>query len=146
MTVFDDVRLHAWTGGAPCTFDELSEKYLRQSAGQSADGRQGWLNWLLRHRPDGQAMGTVQATLHKPAVDRVEAELAWVIAVEHQGRGFGRESALGMATWLREHGVDCLTAHIHPQHRSSIGIAQALGLTATDIVSEGEVLWSDDGR
>lgn len=146
MAVFDDVRLHAWIGGAPCTLDELKEKYLRQSAGQSADGQQGWLNWLLRHRPDGQVIGTVQATLHQPAVDHVEAELAWVVGVEHQGRGFGRESALGMVTWLREHGVDGLAAHIHPQHRSSIGIAQALGLAATDTVSDGEILWSDAGR
>lgn len=66
VSVFDDVRLHKWTGGTPCTFEELEAKYQRQSAGQSPDGRHGWLNWMLRRLADGQLVGTVQATLYHP--------------------------------------------------------------------------------
>lgn len=81
-------------------------------------------------------------TLYRPAPGRLEGELAWVIGTCYQGRGYGREGALAVAGWLRAHGVDELVACIHPGHAASIGIAQALGLTATDIVSEdGEVCW-----
>jgi RimJ/RimL family protein N-acetyltransferase len=120
-----------------------SAKYRRQSAGQSPDGRHGWLNWMLRRLADGQLIGTVQATLSHPGEGGIEAELAWVIGSDHQGNGYGREGTLAMASWLRAHGVGGLTAHIHPQHKASIGIARALGLSATNKVSDNEVLWRD---
>ncbi|MFF3365840.1 GNAT family N-acetyltransferase [Streptomyces misionensis] len=141
VAVLDDVRLHEWTGGTPCTLDELAAKYRRQSAGRSPDGRHGWLNWMLRRLADGRLVGTVQATLSRPEWGGLEAELAWVIGVPHQGRGYGGEGALAMAGRLRDYGVAALTAHIHPGHRASAGIARALGLRPTDRVDEGEVLW-----
>ncbi|MBM9504223.1 GNAT family N-acetyltransferase [Actinacidiphila acididurans] len=146
VSVFDDERLHTWTGGTPCTLEELEAKYLRQSAGQSPDGSHGWLNWMLRRLTDGQLVGTVQATLYHPAPGRTEAELAWVIGVDHQGNGYGRESARAMADWLGTHGVDGLTAHIHPGHKASIGIARALGLSETDEMTDGEILWRSTDR
>ncbi|SED64851.1 Protein N-acetyltransferase, RimJ/RimL family [Streptomyces misionensis] len=141
VTLLDDVRLHEWTGGAPCTLDELEAKYRRQSVGRSPDGRHGWLNWMLRRLADGRLVGTVQATLSRPERGGPVAELAWVTGVAHQGRGYGGEGALAMARWLGDHGVETLTAHIHPGHRASAGIARSLGLRATDRVDEGEVLW-----
>ncbi len=143
--VLNDVRLHAWTGGAPCTPRELEARYRRQSAGQSADGTHGWLNWMLRRLADGQLVGTVQATLHHPAAGRTQAALAWVVGTDHQRNGYGREAALAMADWLRAHGVDRLTAHIRPGHEASAGIARALGLTATNAWAGDEVVWSDPG-
>jgi RimJ/RimL family protein N-acetyltransferase len=146
VSVFNDDRLHVWTGGSPCTYEELEDRYRRQSAGQSADGTRGWLNWMLRWLADERLVGTVQATLYRPAPDRLEGQLAWVVGTDYQGNGYGREGALAMAHWLRAQGVDGLVAYIFPGHHASIGIAQALGLTATDIVSDdGEVCWSDRG-
>ncbi|MEW2619818.1 GNAT family N-acetyltransferase [Streptomyces sp. NPDC048106] len=152
FALFDDVRLHRWTGGAPDTLEQLDARYRRQSAGHSPDGRHGWLNWMLRRLTDGRLVGTVQATLSRPdpvpatrrdpGAGAAEAELAWVIGVAHQGEGYGREGALAMAAWLRAHGVDRLTAHIHPGHEASMGIARALDLRATDRSTDGEVLWT----
>nr|WP_277608094.1 GNAT family N-acetyltransferase [Streptomyces boncukensis] len=141
VSVFNDERLHEWTGGMPSTLEELEGKYRLQSAGQSPDGSQGWLNWMLRRLVDDQLVGTVQATLCRPNTEGIEGEIAWVIASDHQGNGYGREGALAMADWLRAHGVSNLTAHIHPGHAASIGIARALGLRATDEMSGNEVLW-----
>lgn len=142
VSVFDDMRLHVWTGGTPRSLTQLEAQYRRQSAGQSPDATQGWLNWILRRLSDGQLIGTVQATVHRPEPDRLEADLAWVIGGEYQGNGYGRESALAMVSWLKAQGVDRLTAHIHPEHDASMGIARVVGLTATDIICEGEVRWS----
>ncbi|MFH8338282.1 GNAT family N-acetyltransferase [Streptomyces sp. AM6-12] len=142
VRVFDDVRLHTWTGGAPATLAELEARYRRQSAGHSPDGSQGWLNWMLRRRADGRLVGTVQATLQASDGDHTEAELAWVIGVGHQGEGYGQEGALAMAAWLRARGADRLTAHIHPGHEASKGIARSLGLRPTDRSTDGEVLWA----
>ena len=145
VTVLDDARLHTWTGGEPASLQELEARYRRQASGQSPDGTRGWLNWILRKMPDGQLVGTVQATLCRSATGQLEAEVAWVVGHGYQGRGYGREGALAMAAWLRARGVESLAAHIHPENKASIGIAQALGLIPTSTMVDGEVRWSDSG-
>jgi RimJ/RimL family protein N-acetyltransferase len=142
VPVFDDVRLHTWIGGEPASQEELEARYGRQACGQSPDGTHGWLNWILRRMPDGQLVGTVQATLSRTVAGRLEAEVAWVIGYEYQGRGYGREGALGMAAWLRAHGVESLVAHIHPENHASAGVARALGLSPTGTLVDGEVRWT----
>ena len=142
--VFDDERLHRYIGGAPAGEEELRRRYAQQVAGRSSDGGELWLNWMVRHRASGALVGTVQATvLHKPGDGRV-AELAWTVATQHQRRGYAREAAGAMVTWLRSCGVDRFVAHVHPEHRASIGVAQALGLTPTATVVDGEIRWVEE--
>ncbi len=100
---------------------------------------------MLRRTSDGQLVGTVQATLHRPATGLLRASLAWVVGVDYQGRGYGHEGALAMARRLREQGVTEFVAYIHPEHHASMGIARALGLDASDVVVDDEILWSDAG-
>ena len=139
--LLDDDDLHAYIGGHPATLDELRARYQRQSAGHSPTGHQGWLNWVVRHRGSGAAVGTVQATISRDA-ERLSADLAWVIATEHQRHGYASEAAAGMAAWLRHHGVQTLTAHIHPEHQASIRVAERLGLTTTGTLTNGETRWT----
>jgi len=141
VTALDDERLHGFTGGKPATRDELWERYARQVAGRSADGTQGWFNWVARHRESGSVVGFVQATLE--AEDgRTFAEIAWVISVPAQGQGYAREAAAALAGWLRTSGVDVLLAHVHPDHLASNAVAGSLGLSPTDIVVDGETRWT----
>jgi RimJ/RimL family protein N-acetyltransferase len=139
--VLDDPRLHEFTGGRPATVDELRDRYARQVAGRSPDGRQGWLNWVVRRRDTGEPVGTVQATLVR-AGGRTTAELAWVVAVGQQGRGYAREAALAMSGWLARQGVTALAAHVHPDHRASAAVARRLGMRPTPTVVDGETRWS----
>jgi len=139
-TVLDDERLHAFIGGRPATLDELRARYIRLVAGRSADGSQGWLNWVVRHRRIGVPVGTVQATLRSNGA--VTAEVAWVIAAPHQRLGYAKEASAAMTGWLRHRGVEALVAHVHPSHEASIRVARYLGLTPTDLVDDGEVRWT----
>jgi RimJ/RimL family protein N-acetyltransferase len=139
--LLDDASLHGYIGGHPATPDELSARYARQSVGRSPDGEEGWLNWIVRHRASGAAVGTVQATLSRDG-QRLSADLAWVIATRHQRRGYASEAAAGVAGWLDRHGTRLLTAHVHPDHRASIRVAERLGLTPTDVVVDGEIRWT----
>jgi RimJ/RimL family protein N-acetyltransferase len=139
--LLDDDGLHGYIGGHPATPAELRARYARQSVGRSPDGEQGWLNWIVRHRASGAAVGTVQATVQR-AGDRVTAEMAWVIATGQQRRGYASEAAAGMAAWLRQHGAQTLTAHVHPDHRASIRVAERLGLIPTATVVDGEIRWT----
>lgn len=140
--LFDDPRLHTWTGGEPATRDELETRFARQSVGRSRDGSQGWLNWMLRHRDTELLVGTVQATLERDGHGELRAELAWVVASDQQRRGYAREAAVVVADWLRACGVAALLAHVHPDHGASVGVARAVGLRATTTVVDGEVRWA----
>lgn len=134
--VLADPALHRFTGGVPATVDELRERYARQAAGRSPDGRARWLNWIVRQESD--VVGHVQATVVDTAPGPL-AELAWVIGSAHQGRGFAREAAAAVVAALPAGAV--LVAHIHPDHAASAAIARALGLRPTGVVVDGEVRW-----
>jgi RimJ/RimL family protein N-acetyltransferase len=135
-----DPGLHTYIGGVPATVDELRDRYRRQVGGRSPDGSQQWLNWVVRRRDSGHAVGTVQATI-RVEDDASVAEVAWVIAAPYQRRGYARESAAEMLRWLRQHGISVVVAYVHPEHDGSSAVARALGLRATRRTRDGEVRW-----
>ena len=138
--VLADPRLYEYVGGGPPSAAHLETRYAIQVAGHSPDGRRDWLNWVVRERATGAAVGTVQATLN--IVDApTEAEIAWVIGTPYQRRGFAKEAAGAMVGWLRSQGTTTVIAHIHPYHEASMGVARHLGLTATDVIEGGEARW-----
>ena len=139
--VLDDAALHTFTGGEPATPEQLRSRYARQVVGHSADGSEQWLNWIARDRATGAAVGYVQATVTEHEGQR-SADVAWVVGVPHQGRGYAGEAAQLMADWLRREGVDVITAHVHPDHPASNAVARRLGLRPTDAMVDGEVRWT----
>jgi len=138
--LLDDVDLHAFIGGQPATPEELRHRYELMVTGRSPDGWEIWLNWIVRRTDDGQAVGTVQATV--TVLDgHPTADIAWVIATAHQRRGYAREAARAMVDWLRERQVDVVVAFVHPGHKASQAVARAVGLAPTNVVADGEVRW-----
>jgi RimJ/RimL family protein N-acetyltransferase len=135
--VLADPGLYRFTGGTPPTADDLRLRYTAQVEGRSPDGAQGWLNWIVRDRTTGEALGYVQAT-----VEDGSADLAWVIGTAAQGRGTATEAAAAVLGRLREQGTSTFTAHVHPDHRASARVAEKLGLAPTDVVVDGEIRWT----
>ncbi|NED11891.1 GNAT family N-acetyltransferase [Streptomyces sp. SID9124] len=135
--VLADPALHTFTGGAPETSEGLRARYARQTAG-SPDPDELWWNWVLR-AGDG-LVGYVQATVRG---DR--AEIAWVVGVPWQGRGYAREAAGGLVAHLREVGVTTVVAHVHPEHAASAAVAAGAGLTRTGEWEDGEERWALGG-
>ncbi len=139
VDVLADERLYAFIGGKPPSLDELRDRYRRLAVGRSADGREEWHNWIVRRRSDGRAVGTVQATIVE---EGRAAEVAWVIGVPWQGQGLATEAARALVRWLERRGIVTISAHVHPNHAASAGVAGRAGLTLTDEVDDGERVWS----
>jgi RimJ/RimL family protein N-acetyltransferase len=139
-SVLADPALYLYIGGAPPSEAELRDRYARQVRGVSPDGRQGWLNWVLRLRREGRLVGVVQATLSERE-GAIGAELAWVVATQAQGAGLATEAASAVVEWLRTVGVVALSAHIHPDNVASAAVARRLGLVATPQLEAGEIRW-----
>jgi RimJ/RimL family protein N-acetyltransferase len=141
--VLSGEQLYAFTGGAPPGPGELRDRYARQAAGRSPDGREEWHNWILRHEPGGQAVGYVQATI----VDAGQrAEVAWVVGLRWQGQGYATEAARALVAWLDSRGVRVIQAHIGPGHAASAAVARRAGLTPAGVIEDGEQLWLRDRR
>jgi RimJ/RimL family protein N-acetyltransferase len=71
------------------------------------------------------------------------AELAWVVGIEHQGRGIATEAAGAVVAWLRAvHRVGHFTASIRPDNLPSVRVAEHLGLRHSQgSVDDLEDLW-----
>jgi len=138
VAVLADPRLYAFIGGGPPSHDKLRAQYERQSVGHSADGTEAWHNWIVRRRPEGDAIGFVQATIMDAGRT---ADIAWLIGVPSQGRGLAAEAAKAMVAWLDQRGVPVITARVHPDHRASAAVASRAGLEPTDEVDDGELVW-----
>lgn len=135
--VLADPELYTFTGGRPPSRDELEVQYRAQVAGP-ATGGDVWHNWILRLAGSGDAVGFVQATVTGEAAD-----VAWVVATAWQGRGLATEAVLAMCDWLQTEGITTFTAHIHPHHAASRGVATAVGLHPTaEVDGDGEVVWT----
>ncbi|CAA9543164.1 MAG: hypothetical protein AVDCRST_MAG49-1062 [uncultured Thermomicrobiales bacterium] len=135
-----DARLHEFVGGEPLSLPALRARYRRLASGHSPDGGERWLNWVVRRRDDGRAVGTVQATVTAEGDGKVVAWVAWVVGVPSQGQGFASEAATALVRWLAAIGADVVAA-IAPGHVASESVARRAGLSVTGDHVDGERVW-----
>jgi RimJ/RimL family protein N-acetyltransferase len=137
--------LYEFTGGRPPSVAALTDLYGRQTRGRSADSTEEWSNWVVR--VGGTAVGYVQATVQTDGHTDGHAEVAWVIGVPWQGRGYATAATLAMLDLLRDRGVTDVAAYVRPGHTASEAVAARVGLVPTGKQDpDGEQLWtSDDG-
>ncbi|MCC9145129.1 MULTISPECIES: GNAT family N-acetyltransferase [unclassified Arthrobacter] len=140
VKVLAGTAIYKYIGGQAPTAQELQKRYAAQAPGVSPDGREAWLNWIIREQ--GRSIGFVQASVEP---DGATAAVAWVVGDAFQGRGAATEAARAMVTWLR-HRVPSvrITAFIHPENIASASVARNLGLTSTGrLNADGEEFWDD---
>ena len=141
VAVLADPGLYRFIGGRAPTRAELAARFAAQVRGRSPDGREEWRNWIVRERQSRAATGFVQATISGSDDAGRSAEVAWLIGVPWQGRGFAGEAAEGLVRWLETARIGEIVAHVHPEHAASAAIAARAGFEPTDIIVDGERRW-----
>jgi len=86
-----DPAIYEFENAPPESVEWLRERYRKLESRRSGDGREAWLNWVVRV-PGERAMGFVQATVHPEGW----ADIAYVFASAHWGRGYAGEAVAAM--------------------------------------------------
>ncbi|MCH1882542.1 GNAT family N-acetyltransferase [Agrococcus sp. ARC_14] len=136
--VLADASLYRFTGGEPPSVADLERRYAVQTRGHSADRTETWINSIVVLGARQEPIGYVQATIPEGGAP---AEIAWVIGVPWQGRGYAARAAALLVEALVRRRVDRIIAHIHPEHAASQRIATRLGMLPTSTVVDGEIRW-----
>ena len=92
FVVLSDPAIYAHENAPPTSLPALRERYAKLETRRSGDGRELWLNWVLRQRGPGDLIGYVQASVR----DGGAAFVAYELGSTHWGRGLGSEAVAAM--------------------------------------------------
>ena len=140
--ILADLAIYELTGGsAPSSAAALADTYASRESRRSPDGKELWLNWIVRERSLAVAIGCAQATIIK-----TRAHLAWIIGTRWQRHGYASEAARAVVCWLETLGITDIRACVHPSHTASQKVAWRAGLRRTKLLHEGEDVWVNSSK
>jgi ribosomal-protein-alanine N-acetyltransferase len=125
----------------PASVSSLQQRYLQLERGHSANGRERWLNWVVRLN-SGQCAGDVQVTVHAGAT----ADFAFVFAPEYWGRGVAFEAcSVALPRLAGEFGVRAAYATVDSRNSRSVRLLERLGFheVAAEAYPHGDVQSGD---
>ncbi|TAN56428.1 MAG: N-acetyltransferase [Betaproteobacteria bacterium] len=145
FAVLGDPAIYTYENAPPPSLEWLRERFRKLETRQSADGRERWLNWVIRI-PTSELAGYVQATVRANG----SAAIAFELHSRHWGRGLAAQAAHAMIRELAEHyQVTRLFAVAKQRNLRSIRLLERLGFSPADLdprenhcLEPGEVLMS----
>ena len=91
FVVLSDPAIYEYENAPPRSVEWLRERFRKLETRLSGDGREQWLNWVIRSG-SGELIGYVQATVHGDA----RASIAYELASRFWGQGLAREAVQAM--------------------------------------------------
>lgn len=123
FVVLCDRRIYEYENAPPTSLPWLQARFTRLESRCSADGREQWLNWVIRVF-DQRLIGFVQATVHANG----SAGIAYELSSAYWGRGFALQAVALMIGELNEHyWVDHLHAVLKSANLRSARLLERLG-------------------
>ena len=121
--VLIDPAIYEYENAAPPSVEWLRARFARLESRRSADGSEGWLNWVIR-LPTGALAGYVQATVRQNG----EAAIAYELGSAYWGSGVARRAVRAMISELVErHGTRRVLAVHKRANLRSHGLLLRLG-------------------
>lgn len=121
--VLSDPALYEFEGVAPPSVDALAAGFRRKETRLSPDGREQWLNWVVR-LPGGELAGYVQATVLASGASLVGYEFA----SKHWRQGIGSAAVGAVLDELAaSYAVHTLVAVLKRANFRSMGLLRHLG-------------------
>jgi len=138
FAVLSDPAIYAFENAPPASLEALRQRFAALALRRSPDGRERWLNWVLRLH-SGHLIGYVQATLDANG----GAFVAYQLGSAHWGRGLASEAVEGMISELAAtYRVQHLTAVYKRANVRSRRLLERLGFAP----AEGHATAADEDR
>ena len=127
----------------PQSCEALRERFRKLESGQSPDGTELWLNWVIR-LDKRYAVGFVQATVYQDHT----ADIAYVLGKKYWGKGHAFAAVYHMLHLLAtKYAVINLRALVDHRNTRSISLLDRLGLQPKYYIEDnGDVLYWGDIR
>ena len=143
FVVLSDRAIYQYENQPPPSLEWLRTRFTKLETRLSADGREQWLNWVIRV-PTSELIGYVQATVRPEG----QATIAYELSSAYWGRGLGASAVKAMISELVEHyKVHSLFAVLKRDNLRSVRLLEHLGFSlaspeqhVTHNVELGEVL------
>ena len=127
FAVLSDPAIYEFENEPPRSLEWLSQRFRELESRRSADGTQGWLNWVVR-LSDLRAIGYVQATVYP---DRT-ALIAYEFNSVHWGKGVAREAVEALLRELADsYRVTTAGAVFKRTNHRSRKLLERLGMKST---------------
>lgn len=121
--VLSDPAIYEFERVPPPSVEHLAAGYRKKESRVSSDGRQRWLNWVVR-LPSAELAGYVQATV----LESGAAYVAYELASRHWRQGIGRAAVSAMLDELAgSYGVQTFVAVLKTANFRSSGLLRSLG-------------------
>lgn len=141
--VLSDPAIYEFENAPPDSEGALERRYSMLESRRSPDGREAWLNWVVR-LPDGALAGYVQATVLASGA----ALVAYELASRHWHQGIGTRAVSAMLEELRTaYGARLFVAVLKARNWRSLALLRKLGFAQADPAeaarfgaSDGEVV------
>ena len=138
--LLQDPAIYRYENEPPPSLEWLRERYRRLESRRSADGRELWLNWIVRLRT-GAPAGFVQATVHGEG----SAGIAYVFASRYWGQGLATEAVRAMIDELvARYGIARLAAVLKRGNVPSVRLLERLGFALASRDAHREQAIADD--
>jgi [ribosomal protein S5]-alanine N-acetyltransferase len=125
FAVLSDPAIYEHENAPPPSLEWLRDRFEKLETRTSADGREQWLNWVIR-LPSGELIGYVQATVHPEG----RAAIAYVLSSVYWGRGLAFQAVDAMMAELVEHyGVRSFVAVLKATNCRSARLLERLGFS-----------------
>jgi len=136
FALLSDAKIYRYENQPPPSLDWLRERFARLESRRSPDGREKWLNWVIRLE-SGEAAGYVQATVHEDG----RATIAYVLGSRYWDRGIGRAAVSSLIGILvQEYKVKRLTAVLKRANQRSRLLLERLGFSEGTFSVEADEL------
>lgn len=122
-----DPRLYTYVDDeARASVALLAARFAELARGAPPEDNEVWLNWVMRRRADGAAIGTLQATLEPGG----RAWIGYLLTPSAWGRGFATEACAWLVAELAQrYGSSEILASVDARNAKSIALLERLGFT-----------------
>lgn len=128
FAVLSDPAIYEFENAPPASLEWLQHRYEMLENRHSADGREQWLNWVIR-LPTNELIGYVQATIFEDG----RALIAYELASAYWRRGLGSQAVAAMLGELKSrYSVATYAAILKRKNYRSLALVEKLNFSIGD--------------